>query len=306
MTIGIVSDPACRKHHMGSLHPEQPARLDAINDRLIAAGLSYVMLHFDAPRATREQLLGAHDAEYVDQIFAASPQQGLVWLDGDTAMCPFTLEAAVHAAGAAVHGVDLVMQKQVDQVFCPVRPPGHHAGRNRAMGFCFFNNVAIAAYHAINHWGLERVAIIDFDVHHGNGTEEIVEGDQRILFCSSFQHPFYPGTGAGSSASNVVNIPLPRLTDGAALQEAVLEQWIPRLETFAPELILISAGFDGHRDDDMAQFNLLEQDYAWITRQLSQLATLSADKRIVSCLEGGYELHALARSVEAHLRALLD
>jgi acetoin utilization deacetylase AcuC-like enzyme len=198
------------------------------------------------------------------------------------------------------------MENKISHVFCPVRPPGHHAERNRAMGFCIFNNVAIAAYHAINHWGLHRIVIVDFDVHHGNGTEDIVKDDERILFCSSFQHPYYPGTGADSKAPNVINVPLPKLTDGPAFREAVMEKWVPRIETFAPELILISAGFDGHRDDDMAQFNLLEQDYGWITRQLSQLATLSAKKRIVSCLEGGYDLHALARSVEAHLRALLD
>ena len=292
-------------HKMGEHHPEQPTRLDAINDRLIAGGLDMVLRHFDAQKVTREQLLAAHDAAYIDEVFAASPKEGLAWLDGDTAMGPHTLEAAEYAAGAAVMGVDLVMQDIVKHVFCMVRPPGHHAERKRAMGFCFFANVAIAAYHAINHWGLERVAIIDFDVHHGNGTENIVSGDDRILFCSSFQHPFYPGSGADTDVSNIINIPLPSLTDGAAFKEAMLDRCIPRIEEFAPQLILISAGFDGHRADDMAHFNLLEFDFAWITRQLCQLATISAEGRVVSCLEGGYELHALARSVEAHLRAFL-
>jgi len=305
MSIGIISDSACKKHEMGAHHPEQPARLDAINNRLIASGLDMVLIHFDAPEITREQLLAAHDSDYIDRVYSASPSEGLAWLDGDTAMNPFTLRAALHAAGAGVLAVDLVMQDKIKQAFCLVRPPGHHAERQRAMGFCFFSNVAIAAYHAINHWGLERVAIVDFDVHHGNGTEDVVAGDERILFCSSFQHPFYPGTGYDSTAANVINLPLPALTDGGAFREAVFEKWIPRIDAFAPQLIIISAGFDGHRADDMAQFNLLEFDYAWITRQLCQLATLSASGRVVSCLEGGYELHALARSVEAHIRAFM-
>jgi len=305
MTIGIITHPACNKHKMGDHHPEQPARLDAINNRLIASGLDMVLYRFDAPEVTREQLLAAHDESYIDHVFKCAPEEGLAWLDGDTAMNPHTLKAALHAAGAAVLGVDLVMQDKVKQVFCLVRPPGHHAERARAMGFCIFSNVAIAAYHAINHWGLKRVAIVDFDVHHGNGTEDIVSGDERILFCSSFQHPFYPGSGHDTDVFNVINLPLPALTDGADFREAVVENWIPRIEQFEPELIIISAGFDGHRADDMASFNLLEFDYAWITRQLCQLATMSANGRVVSCLEGGYELHALSRSVEAHIKAFL-
>lgn len=305
MSIGIISESACRKHQMGSFHPEQPERLDAINNRLIASGLDMVLQHFDAPEVTREQLLAAHDAAYIDHVFELSPDEGLAWLDGDTAMNPYTLQAAKYAAGAGVFGVDLVMQDKVKHVFCMVRPPGHHAERNKGMGFCIFSNVAIAAYHAINHWNLKRIAIVDFDVHHGNGTEDIVSGDERILFCSSFQHPFYPGSGANSDAPNIINLPLPALTDGGAFRQAMNESCIPRIEAFAPELILISAGFDGHRADDMASFNLLEFDYAWITRQLCQLATLSANGRVVSCLEGGYDLHSLARSVEAHIRAFM-
>ena len=292
-------------HEMGAHHPEQPARLDAINDRLVASGLDMVLMHYDANPATREQLLAVHDAQYVDPVFEVAPADGLAWLDGDTAMNPHSLSAALYAAGAAAQAVDLAMEGTVKQVFCMVRPPGHHAERTRGMGFCIFSNVAIAAYHAINHWGLERVAIVDFDVHHGNGTEDIVAGDERILFCSSFEHPFYPGSGADSDAPNVVNMPLPARTDGAAFRAAMLENCLPRIEAFAPQLILISAGFDGHRADDMAHFNLLEFDYAWITRQLVRLANASAEGRIVSCLEGGYNLHALARSVEAHLKAFL-
>ena len=305
MTIAFISDPACRLHQMGDHHPEQPARLDAIHNRMIASGLEMVMLPYDAPEVTRDQLLAAHDEDYVDTIFNSAPEQGLVWLDGDTAMNPFTLQAALHAAGAAVLGVDLVMKGTATQAFCSVRPPGHHAERDKAMGFCIFNNVAIGAYHAINAHQLERVAIVDFDVHHGNGTEDIVGGDERVLFCSSFQYPFYPGSGANTDLPNVINLPLPALTDGAAFRRAITQAWLPRLEAFQPQLIMISAGFDGHQADEMAHFNLLEADYAWITRELCRLADRSAQGRIVSCLEGGYELHALARCVEAHLKAFM-
>lgn len=305
MSIALISEPSCNKHQMGDHHPEEPGRLDAINNRLIASGLNMVLLHFDAPQATREQLLAAHDEDYIDMVYEKSPAEGLAWLDGDTAMNPFTLDAALHAAGSAVLGVDLVMQDKASQVFCAVRPPGHHAERHRAMGFCIFNNVAVGAYHAINHYGLKRIAIIDFDVHHGNGTEDIVKGDERILFCSTFQYPYYPGGDFSTDDDNIINIPLPRLTDGETFREAVFQKCIPRIEAFQPELIMISAGFDGHREDDMAHFNLLEADYSWITQQVSQLATMSANGRIVSCLEGGYNLQALARSVEAHIKAFL-
>ncbi len=305
MTIALVSEVSCTKHKMGDFHPEEPGRLDAINNRLIASGLDMVLIRYDAPQATREQLLEVHDKDYIDMVFEKSPSEGLAWLDGDTAMNPYTLEAALHAAGSTVLGVDLVMQNKATQVFCSVRPPGHHAERHRAMGFCIFNNIAVGAYHAINQYGIKKIAIIDFDVHHGNGTEDIVLGDERILFCSSFQHPFYPGSNFSTEESNIINVPLPRLTDGKAFREAVYQSWIPKIEAFQPELIMISAGFDGHREDDMAHFNLLEDDYAWITQQLCQLATLSANGRIVSCLEGGYHLQALARSVEKHIKAFL-
>ena len=305
MTIALISHPACRKHKMGDHHPEQPSRMDAINDRLIASGLDMVLRQFDAQQVTKQQLCAVHDEDYVERVFELAPAEDMVWLDGDTAMNPYSLEAALYAAGSAVQAVDLVMQDKAGQVFCAVRPPGHHAERHRAMGFCIFNNVAVGAYHAINQYGLQRIAIIDFDVHHGNGTEDIVTGDERILFCSSFQHPYYPGSGANTDESNIINLPLPSLTDGAAFKEAVSEHWIPRIEAFSPELIMISAGFDGHREDEMAHFNLLEADYEWITKQLYQLATISANGRVVSCLEGGYHLQALARSVETHIKAFL-
>jgi acetoin utilization deacetylase AcuC-like enzyme len=291
---------------MGDSHPEQPARLDAIEDQLVDSGLEALVSRYKAPKVTREQLLAAHDARYIELVYEVAPEEGMIWLDGDTAMNPHSLAAAEYAAGAAVMGVDLVMQGEVGQVFCPVRPPGHHAVKRGAMGFCIFSNVAIAAYHAINHWQLERVAIVDFDVHHGNGTEDIVSGDDRILLCSSFQHPFYPGTGADTNVPNIVNMPLPAGTDGATFRKVMKESCLPRVRQFAPQLILISAGFDAHRADHLAMLNLVEDDYAWITRELVQLAALSAEGRIVSCLEGGYNLQALASSVEAHLRAMLD
>lgn len=303
MSVAYISHPECQKHEMGMHHPEQPARLTAISDRLAASGLGMVLHQFDAEQATVEQLRLAHDPAYIDQVFDTAPAEGHVWLDSDTAMNSHSLDAALYAAGAAIQGVDLVMAGSASQVFCSVRPPGHHAERARSMGFCIFNNVAIGALHALQVHGLERVAIVDFDVHHGNGTEDIVANDQRILFCSTFQHPFYPHCGYESTADNVVNVPLPGGTDSTAFREAVYRQWLPRLREFAPELLLISAGFDGHQADDMGGFNLINDDYAWVTRRLMEVVQESAQGRIVSLLEGGYDLQALARSVEAHINA---
>jgi acetoin utilization deacetylase AcuC-like enzyme len=305
MTLAYITHHECHDHEMGDHHPEQPARLDAINDRLIGSSLMMVLHQYDAPKATRDQLLRVHDAAYVDQVFNAAPSSGLAWLDGDTAMNSHTLNAALRAAGANVLAVDLIMREETSKVFCAVRPPGHHAERDKTMGFCFFNNVAVGAAHAIEEYGLERVAIIDFDVHHGNGTENIFAGNEKVLFCSSFQHPFYPHTGYDTHIPNIVNAPLPAGTDGAAFRAAVIEHWLPALEDFAPELIMISAGFDGHREDPMAQFHLLEFDYSWITKKLMEIADKHASGRIVSTLEGGYHLHALARSVSAHLKTLI-
>jgi acetoin utilization deacetylase AcuC-like enzyme len=305
MAIGYISHHDCALHDMGHHHPEQPARLSAISDRLIATGLDMILHHYDAPLASRAQLVAAHDSAYVDEIYAAAPQQGIAWVDGDTAMNPHSLSAALRAAGAVTLGVDLVMSGRAKQVFCAVRPPGHHAERHRAMGFCFFNNIAVGALHAIHEHGVERVAIVDFDVHHGNGTEDIVAGNEHILFCSTFQHPFYPNSGFGKTAENVVNTPLPSGTSSLAFREAIETDWLPRIAAFEPQLILISAGFDAHQADDMAGLNLVDRDYAWVTRRLCELADRTADSRIVSSLEGGYELHALARSVEAHLKAFL-
>ncbi len=279
MTIAYISHYKCQLHDMGAGHPEQPARLTAINDRLIATGLDAVLRQYDALPAQREQLLRAHDRSYVDSVFRRSPASGRVQLDADTSMNPHSLDAALLAAGAAVQGVDMLMAGEIDRVFCGVRPPGHHAEHNRAMGFCLFNNVAVAAYHALETHALQRVAIVDFDVHHGNGTEDIVAGDERILFCSSFQHPFYPHSGADCKAANVVNCPLPAGTGSEAFQRAVTEHWLPRLNEFAPQLVIVSAGFDAHRADPPADFSLVDEEFAWVTRRLCEQAERCASGR---------------------------
>lgn len=305
MALAYITHHECQLHEMGEHHPEQPARLSAINDRLIASGLDMALHHHNAPLVSRELLEAVHDPRYVQRIFDAAPADELIWIDGDTAMNRYSLTAALRAAGAVVRGVDLVLQGEAKNVFCGVRPPGHHAEHDKAMGFCFFNNVVVGAYHALDAHGLDRVAIVDFDVHHGNGTEEICAGDERVLFCSTFQHPFYPHTGIDCTAANVVNAPLAAGAAGAAFRRAVEQHWLPRLASFEPQLIIISAGFDAHQADEMGGLNLVDSDYAWVTRRLCEQAERSAGGRIVSSLEGGYELRALARSVEAHLKAFL-
>jgi len=290
---------------MGAGHPEQPARLSAIFDRLIASGLEMIVRQIDAPLATREQLERVHEPHYVQSVFDQAPTEGVIMLDPDTAMGPHTLAAALRAAGAVVHAVDLVMNREFQAVFCAVRPPGHHAERDRAMGFCFFNNVAVGAAHALAAHGLERVAIVDFDVHHGNGTEHIFETEPRVLLCSSLQHPFYPFTGHETDTPHIVNITLPAGSDGARFRDEVERHWLHRLHEFQPQLVLISAGFDAHAEDDMSHVRLREPDYIWITRELKKVADQYASGRIVSTLEGGYNLSALGRSAVAHIDALL-
>ena len=306
MQTAYLTHPSYLLHEMGAGHPESPLRLRAIDDRLHAARLYGHLAHIEAPAVTREQLLRVHDAAYVDFIEAASPAAGLHALDPDTSMNPHSLLAARHAAGGAVRAVDLVMRGEAANAFVACRPPGHHATRNRAMGFCLFNNVAVAAAHALATHGLERVAIVDFDVHHGNGTEAIFRDEPRLMLCSTFQHPYYPFCGADSSSAHIVNVPLPAGTTGSVYREAFSARILPRLEAFRPQMLFFSAGFDGHRDDDMAQFALVEADYAWITRQVMDVAARHAEGRIVSVLEGGYQLDALGRSVAEHIRTLAD
>jgi acetoin utilization deacetylase AcuC-like enzyme len=304
MQTAYLSHPVCLKHEMGADHPESPARIQAIEDQLIVSGLLPFLACHEAPAVTREQLLRVHADAYVDAVFAQAPQSGLLYLDGDTAMNPYSLEAALHAAGAAVQAVDLVMAGQAENAFCNIRPPGHHAGRANAAGFCIFNNVAVAAAHALEEYGLERVAIADFDVHHGNGTEAIFHDDSRVMLCSTFRHPYYPYCGAGSGNEHIINTLLAAGASGEDFRAAVTQHWLPALERFRPQMLFISAGFDAHREDDMGGLALREADYAWVSVQLKLLAEKYADKRIVSVLEGGYALDALGRSAAAHIRAL--
>ncbi len=307
MTItAFISHRDCWQHDMGAHHPECPDRLGAISDRLIASGLDVYLDFHEAPLAEAEQLLRVHPRDYIDRLHRRSPAHGIVHLDPDTAMSPGTLRAALRSAGAGCFATDLVMRGDVRNAFCAIRPPGHHAERAKAMGFCFFNNIAVAVRHAIEVWGLARVAIIDFDVHHGNGTEEIFAGDPHVLMAGIFQHPFYPYCGTENPAFNMCNVPLRAGTRGDQFRQVVQDIWLPRLREFKPEMIFISAGFDAHYEDDMASLGLLDADYAWVTEQIQQIAGEFAKGRIVSLLEGGYALSALARSVVAHIKVLAD
>ena len=310
MTTVFYSHNDCRLHDMGPGHPECPQRLDAISDHLRATGLDIALDFQDAPQATLEQIERAHSVGYVlqtrelMQLVAADGVSRA--LDPDTLICPGTWSAALRSAGAAVAATDDVLAGRANNAFCAVRPPGHHATRAETMGFCFFNNVAIAARHALDVHGLKRVAIIDFDVHHGNGTEDIIAGDERVLMASFFQHPLYPYNGAVPMGTNMVNVPIPPYTRGPELREIIDAMWMPRLDEFKPQMIFISAGFDAHREDDLGQLGLVEADYEWITRRIYEVAERHSQGRIVSCLEGGYALSALARSVAAHLRVLTE
>ena len=304
MTTALITHPDCLKHDMGAGHPERPARLTAIEDHLIASGVASNLQRYEAPLATDEQLARVHPMQYVRAIRETAPETGIVHLDPDTAMNPHSLNAALRGAGAAVLAVDLIFQGKIENAFCSVRPPGHHALRARSMGFCIFNNVAVAARHAVHAHGLERIAIIDFDVHHGNGTEEIFEDDPHVLMASTFQHPFYPYSGTESPASNMINVPLPAGAGSKQFHEAVTRFWLPALDEFRPELVIFSAGFDAHIEDDMAMLQLRDADYGWVTEQVKAIAERHAQGRIVSMLEGGYALSALGRSVVQHVRVL--
>ena len=307
MTTAFITHNDCLKHDMGSYHPECPDRLTAIEDQLIASGIGQYLRRYEAGEATDEQLERVHPADYIRLIRDTAPQHGTVHLDPDTAMNPHTLRASLLAAGAAVLATDLVMGGEVRTAFASVRPPGHHATRARSMGFCIFNNIAVAAAHALEQPGIERVAVIDFDVHHGNGTEDMFgqgEWHDRVLMTGFFQHPFYPYSGTDTAAPNMVNVPLRQGSDGRVARRAVEESWLPELTAFDPDMILISAGFDAHRDDILGGLSLDENDYAWITRRLMDVADRHAEGRIVSMLEGGYNLTALGHSVVAHVGAL--
>jgi acetoin utilization deacetylase AcuC-like enzyme len=326
MTTAIYTHPDCKRHEMGAWHPESPERLQAIEDQLIASRLDSYLDYREAPAADPAAIARIHTADAIALIRDNVPSPGLALvqgdfsapvgkhsgyypLDGDTSLNAYSWRAALRAAGAAVAATDAVIAGELDNAFCAIRPPGHHARPTEPMGFCLFNNVAIAAMHALEAHGLQRVAIVDFDVHHGNGTEEAFADEPRVLMVSFFQHPFYPYSGAQPSLrkiKNTVNVPVPAHTKGDVVRKLVTEQWLPALHAHRPEMLFISAGFDAHREDDLGQMGLVEADYAWITQQIMAVAKQYAKGRIVSCLEGGYNLSALGRSVAAHVKVLAD
>jgi acetoin utilization deacetylase AcuC-like enzyme len=307
MTTSYITHADCLKHEVGAGHPECPDRLVAVNDHMRTSGLLDQLRVLDAPLASPDDLKRVHRPAYVDLIFENAPTEGYVQLDPDTAMNPYTLAAARRAAGAGVMAVEEIMAGRSANAFCAVRPCGHHATTGRPMGFCLFNNIAVAAAFAVEKMGLERVAIVDFDVHHGNGTEDMFSAPQwqdRVLMVSFFQHPFYPGSGTQDPAPNMVNVPLAAGSDGRAAKKALEDEWLPALEKFKPQMVFISAGFDAHREDLLGGLALVEADYEWMTHELMSVASQYSHDRIVSMLEGGYNFAALGRSAVAHVRAL--
>jgi acetoin utilization deacetylase AcuC-like enzyme len=307
MKTAYITHPDCLKHAMGEDHPEEPNRLHAIRDQLQFKQLWDFLNHIEAPNVEQDALLRVHTQQHIDYIFNNSPEAGqpLFQADPDTFMNECTLSAAKKAAGAGVKAVDCIMDKSIDNAFCAVRPPGHHAERDKPMGFCFFNNIAVAVAHALEVHQLDRVAIVDFDVHHGNGTEDIFANDPRVLICSSYEDPLFPFSNTPSVEGHIVNN---RLKAGATSHEfrtVILHDWLPALNAFKPQFIFISAGFDAHWEDDMSHLRLKDEDFAWVTQEIAHIARQYSDNRIVSMLEGGYALNALARSVEQHLRVLM-
>lgn len=305
MKIAIISHPDCTLHFAGENHPESAARIISIQHALEQYSFPVPLAFLEAPLATKDQLSAVHEPDYVNEIFAIAPDDGMVSIDEDTWMSPGTLTAALRAAGAVILAVDVVMQGETKIAFCNIRPPGHHAERDRAMGFCFFNNVAVGVAHAIKQYGLERIAIIDFDVHHGNGTQNIFQDDPRVLYCSSFEHPFYPGYDPANDNEHILNVPIVPGTTGEAFCERVAGEWFDKLNAFKPQLIFFSAGFDAHIDDPLADLNLTESDYVWLTKQIAKIAKAHCDGKMISVLEGGYQIDALEECVPAHVKAML-
>lgn len=305
MPAAFITHADCVRHRMGIGHPECPERLEAISDYLLNKGLLGQMTPYDAPLATEAQLARAHSLFYVREILAAAPTEGYRQIDPDTSMNPFSAQAALRAAGAAVLATDLVLSGKMQTAFCCVRPPGHHAERAAAMGFCFFNNVVVGIRHALDVHGLERVALVDFDVHHGNGSEDMLSGDGRVIMCSIFGQGIFPCSGENPVSANMINVPMPPWSGSDKFREVVSLRWMSALDAFQPQLIYISAGFDAHRDDDMGNLELVEADYAWVTQQVMGIANRHCQGRVISCLEGGYEFGALARSAAAHVKVLI-
>ena len=305
LSTAFISHQNCYAHDTGQGHPECASRLSAIEDKLLVSGLFDFLRNIDAPEVTEAQLLRAHSAQHLATIESMMPTQGYARLDPDTVVSPETLPAAKRAAGAVVCAVDMVIDGSIKNAFCSVRPPGHHDERDRALGFCVFNNIAVGATHALEAHGVKKIAILDFDVHQGNGTEDILIDDERVLYCSIFQHPFFPYTSLPENSERIISIPLDASAKSEEFRAAITDHWLPALERFQPEMIFISAGFDAHRDDDMSYINLTDADFGWVTEQIVQVAEVSAAGRIVSVLEGGYELNSLSRCLETHLRVLM-
>jgi acetoin utilization deacetylase AcuC-like enzyme len=306
MSTAYISHSDSLKHHMGDKHPESPDRIRAIEDQLILSRVEPYLTYLESPLASEDQLNLIHTWRHIETIKERIEDCETRVIDADTSMNPSSYQAALRSVGAAILGVDAVMSGQVKNAFACTRPPGHHAEPDKAMGFCFFNNIAIAAKYALEKYSLKRVAIIDFDVHHGNGTEIAFINDPRVVMCSFFQHPYYPYSEAIQNKENLLNIPVPAYSDGKAVRELIETHWLPKLHQFKPEFIFISAGFDAHREDEMGQLGLVEADYAWMTKELMKIADEYSSGRIVSCLEGGYHLSSLARSVVVHLKELAE
>lgn len=308
MTTALITHPDCLGHVTPPGHPERVARLEAVNEALTTERFS-ALVRETAPLADEAEILRAHPQGYIDKLRAAIPKAGSVSLDPDTHVSPGSMRAALRAVGAHLRAIDMVMAGEVKNAFAAVRPPGHHAEKTRAMGFCLFSTVAIGTKYALDRHGLSRVAVVDFDVHHGNGTQDVLWDEPNALFISTHQAPFYPFTGAADETGahdNVLNLPLPAQTDGARFRAEVERHVLPRLADFAPELLLVSAGFDAHTADPLAQLHLREADFTWITERLCDIAETHCGGRLVSTLEGGYDLDALAASVAAHVGVLME
>ncbi len=302
----FISHPDTLLHVMDGSHPESPARITAIKNAVMASDLKQKLAFYEAPRASKQALLAVHASEYIEYIYHVAPKAGLVSLDPDTVMGPMSLSASLHASGAVVLATDLVMQNKINNAFCCIRPPGHHAGIANSAGFCIFNHVAVGVAHALNQYKLKRVAIIDIDVHHGDGTEEIFKDNNKVMLCSTFQHPFYPHRGADSASASMLNTPLPAKSDGKVFKKIFETKFKPALEKFKPELIYISAGFDAHINDPLADFSLETNDYIWITSLIKAVAKDCCDGKVISSLEGGYHLPSLSESSKAHIRILTE
>ena len=304
----FIYHTACLGHNMGEGHPESPNRLAAIKECLMKEGVFSHLQLVEAPAADEKDWLRVHDTQYVKALFDSAPSMGTNRLDSDTAMNSGTIPAIKYATGAVIQAVDMVMNDEILNAFCAIRPPGHHAGRNFPMGFCFINNVAVGVAYAMEKYHLSRVLIVDFDVHHGNGTEDIFKDDKRVMLLSLFQHPFFPYSGDEQIGTNpnIIGLPMPEGTGGLEFREAFLEQWLPKMNEFQPEMVFISAGFDAHSDDDMGSFTFTEADFAWITNQLKRWAKQNCNGRLISVLEGGYDVDPLSRSATAHIRTLIE